>query len=217
MGKSGNNMSVGLFGGTFNPVHFGHLSIAKQMAELLQVQPMRMLPCALPPHREQPGVKAEQRLAMLRIALEGQSVLKADDLELHRVGPSYTIDTLQLIRQEVGQQAPLFLCIGMDALTTINGWHRWQQLLDYCHIAVSPRPHWQLPSSGIVADWVNQHRCGDLVTLQNSASGYIYFCHIGMLELSSTAVRDNLKRGENITSMVPVGVVNYIKQHNLYK
>jgi nicotinate-nucleotide adenylyltransferase len=217
MGKSVNSMSVGLFGGTFNPVHFGHLKIAQQMAEQLQVRHMRMLPCAIPPHREEPKVNAEQRLAMLRIALEGYPLLEADDLELHRVGPSYTIETLQLVRQEIGQQPALFLCIGIDALANIHHWHRWQELLDYCHIAVSPRPHCQLADTGTVTDWLDQHRCDDLATLQSSACGYIYFCNLAMLEISSTTVRDNLKRGENITSMVPACVVNYIKQHNLYE
>lgn len=210
-------MSIALFGGTFNPVHFGHLKIAQEMADLLQVEQMRLLPCSIPPHREAPEVGAKQRLAMLDLALDSQSALEADDTELNRAGPSYTIDTLKLVRREIGQTVPLFLCLGMDVLTTLNTWHCWQLLLDYCHIAVSPRPGWAEPEKGNLASWIDQHRLDNLTEVKKTSHGHIYFCDLMMLELSSTAIRENVKRGESISSMTPDAVVNYIKQHQLYK
>ena len=219
MDKSVSNTSVALLGGTFNPVHFGHLKMAQEMADLLQVKQMRMLPCGIPPHREEPLVSAKQRLAMLDLALNSQSVLEADDTELNRAGPSYTIDTLKLVRHEIGQTVPLFLCLGMDVLTTLNTWHCWQQLLDYCHIAVSPRPGWSVPvpEDSEVGCWLATHRCDDLAQIKKMANGYIYFCDLMMLELSSTAIRDTIKRGENISTMTPSLVVDYIKHHHLYE
>ncbi|MGB1244656.1 MAG: nicotinate-nucleotide adenylyltransferase, partial [Porticoccaceae bacterium] len=139
-GRSVNNMAVALFGGTFNPVHTGHLRIATELAEMLQVSCMRMLPCAFPPHRGAPQASALQRLAMLRAALAHQSLLVADDLELQRAEPSYSIDTLIQVRQQIGPDQPLFFCIGMDALAKLDSWQRWQELLDHCHIVVSSRP-----------------------------------------------------------------------------
>lgn len=217
MDRSVTNESIGLFGGTFNPVHYGHLRVATALAEHLELAQMRMLPCALPPHRELPKVSAAQRLAMLEMALKGQSVLRADGLELHRQGPSYSIDTLVQVRREIGEQVPLYFCMGMDALSDLNSWHRWRELLDHCHIVVCSRPGWSLPNQAPLASWINQHRCDNLNTVKGFAQGHIYFCDKVNVDLSSTAVRDHLDRGNCITDMIPVAVASYIKQHQLYE
>ena len=120
MGRSASNMSVALFGGTFNPIHFGHLNLANSLADYLHIQSVRMIPCAIPPHREAPSVSAEQRLAMLNLAIADNPALVADDLELKRACTSYSIDTVEIVRQEIGATKPLFFCIGMDALTSID-------------------------------------------------------------------------------------------------
>jgi nicotinate-nucleotide adenylyltransferase len=210
-------MAVALFGGTYNPVHTGHLRIATELAELLQVDHIRMLPCAFPPHRGVPQASAQQRLEMLRAALANQSLLVADDLELQRPEPSYSIDTLEQVRQQIGPDQPLFFCIGMDALAKLDSWQRWQELLHHCHIVVSSRPDCEEPQAGPVADWVSRYRCDDLSQLQNSPAGYVHFCELTMLDLSSTEIRRKVAGGENIQFMTPDAVVNYIQQHHLYE
>jgi nicotinate-nucleotide adenylyltransferase len=210
-------MAVALFGGTFNPVHIGHLRIATELAELLQVPCMRMLPCAFPPHRGEPQASAQQRLEMLVAAISNQSLLVADDLELQRSEASYSIDTLELVRRQIGPDQPLFFCIGMDALAKIDTWQRWQELLDHCHIVVSSRPDWELPQSCTVADWIDTHRCDDLDLLQQSPAGSVHFCELTMLDLSSTEIRRKVAEGENIQFMTPDAVVDYIQQHHLYE
>ncbi|MGB1807884.1 MAG: nicotinate-nucleotide adenylyltransferase [Porticoccaceae bacterium] len=210
-------MAVALFGGTFNPVHTGHLRIATELAEMLQVSCMRMLPCAFPPHRGAPQASALQRLAMLRAALAHQSLLVADDLELQRAEPSYSIDTLIQVRQQIGPDQPLFFCIGMDALAKLDSWQRWQELLDHCHIVVSSRPDCGRPESGLLADWIDSHLCEDLDMLQRSSAGSIHFCELTMLDLSSTEIRRKVAEGKNIQFMTPDAVVDYIQQHHLYE
>ncbi len=210
-------MSVALFGGTFNPIHFGHLKLATELAELLQVQRMRILPCAIPPHRELPDASAEQRLAMLNLAIDQESVLESDDLELRRATPSYSIETVRLVRQEIGDQVPLFLCLGMDSLTNLDSWHHWQKLLDYCHIVVCPRPGWEIPTQGQLASWISQFQCDDLSLLNKTPAGQLYICDLSMLELSSSKIRASIKQGVNIDNMTPEPVVKYIKLHSLYE
>ncbi len=210
-------MSVALFGGTFNPVHFGHLRIATELAEQLQVESIRMMPCAFPPHRDEPAVSGEQRLEMLRLAIGQQSILQAEDIELQRPAPSYSVDTVRLMREKLGSQTPLFLCIGMDALNGLDRWHEWQRIQDYCHIVVSSRPGFTAPESGVLADWINQHRCDDLRVLNQSAHGNIYFCELTMLAISSTSIRKKVSNGENICFLTPDTVVDYIRQQHLYE
>ncbi len=217
MGKFVSNMSVALFGGTFNPIHFGHINLANHLADYLQVESVRMIPCAIPPHRETPNVSAEQRLAMLQLAIEGNPNLITDDLELKRSGASFSVDTVGYIRQEIGAQTPLFFCLGMDSLITIDSWHRWTDLLDSCHIVVCPRPNYTLPINGVVADWIKQHLCDDITQMKKQSHGYIHLCKIPLLDISSTAIRDSIKCGKNIDQMTALSVVNYIKQHSLYE
>jgi nicotinate-nucleotide adenylyltransferase len=217
MGKSANNMSVALFGGTFNPIHFGHLNLASELADYLQVESVRMLPCAIPAHRETPNISAEQRLAMLELAIDGNPSLVADDLELKRGDTSFSIDTVGSIRQAIGLQTPLFFCIGMDALLSIHSWHRWTELLDYCHIVACSRPDYELPSNGVVAKWIDQHLCNDLTQVKKQSHGCLHLCKIPLLDISSTAIRDNIKYEKNIDHMTSESVVNYIKQHSLYE
>ena len=217
MGKSDNNMAVALFGGTFNPIHNGHLRIATELAELLRVDVIRMLPCAFPPHRSNPQVTAEQRLAMLQAATANQPRLIADDSELRRDAPSYSINTLQSVREQIAPQQPLFFCIGMDALNKINSWQRWQDLLQYCHIVVSSRPGAVEPKVGPVADWLVQYRSDDLESLQQKPAGNVYFCDLTMLDISSTTIRNKIARRDSINFLTPDAVVEYIQQHHLYE
>jgi nicotinate-nucleotide adenylyltransferase len=216
-GRSVNNMSVALFGGTFNPVHLGHLRIAVELAELLEVEQLRMVPCSLPPHREALSVSAEQRMAMLQMAVADYPQLVADDIELQRGGTTYTIDTLRQIRQQIGSDTPLYFCIGIDALINLDSWQEWQQLCDYCHLVISARPDYVLPSSGVLTDWINQHRCNDLPQLKQCSAGKLYFCDSTRLAISSTDIRDKIKRGNGIDFLTPAAIVNYIHQQNLYE
>jgi nicotinate-nucleotide adenylyltransferase len=217
MGRSVSNMSVALFGGTFNPIHFGHLSLANHLVEYLQVESVRLMPCAIPPHREIPHVSAEHRMVMLELATAKNSAMIADDLELKRVSTSYSIDTLDLVRQDIGPQTPLFFCLGMDALLAINSWHRWAELLNYCHIVACSRPNYQLPKDEALADWIGQHLCDDLTIVKKQSHGYLHLCKIPPLDISSTAIRDSIKCGKSIDHMTSEPVVNYIKQHSLYE
>lgn len=217
MGRSVNNMSVALFGGTFNPVHHGHLRIAIELAELLEVDTLRMIPCALPPHREALTVSAEQRMCMLQAAIGGHPKLTADNIELRRDGPSYTIDTLRQIRAQIGSQVPLHLCLGIDVLNTLDSWHHWQQLTDYCHLIISARPDYHLPEHGVLAEWINQHRCDNLEQLKQTSAGKLYVCDTSLLAISSTDIRDRISRGNAIDFLTPTAVVNYIQQHHLYE
>ena len=156
-------MSVALFGGTFDPVHNGHLRIASELAELLSVNELRLMPCRLPPHRDEPKVSADQRRKMLELGIgANNSVLSVEDIELHRPAPSYSIDTVALIREQLGSLTPLFLCVGMDALATINTWRDWEKLLSFCHIAVSSRPGFSAPKKGPLYEWIAQHECDNL-------------------------------------------------------
>ena len=216
-GRFVNNMSVAIFGGTFNPVHNGHLRIAIELAELLEVDNLRMIPCALPAHREAPSVSPEQRLEMLKLGIGEQALLQADDIELRREGPSYTIDTLREIRTQIGDSTPLYLCVGMDVLASLDSWRDWQQLTNFCHLIVSSRPGYQIPKSGPLAEWVKARLCDDLPTLKQSSAGKLHLCNSTMLAISSTAIRNKISAAEKIDYLTPAAVVNCIQQQHLYE
>jgi nicotinate-nucleotide adenylyltransferase len=210
-------MSVAIFGGTFNPVHNGHLRIAIELAELLEVDSLRMIPCALPAHREAPSASPEQRLKMLKLGIGEQPQLLADDIELRRDGPSYTIDTLRAIRAQIGDSTALYLCVGMDVVASLDSWRDWQKLTDFCHLIVSSRPGYQVPESGPLAEWVKARLCDDLPTLKKSSAGKLHLCNLTMLGISSTAIRHKISTGEKIDYLTPTAVVNCIQQQHLYE
>ena len=191
---------IGLFGGTFDPVHIGHLRTAVELRKVLNLSEMRLIPSACPPHRTQPDSSAEHRLAMLQLALghglgpnTAEPKLIADDKELRREGLSYTMDTLTEVRAEVGTKTPLFLCIGMDSLIDLNQWHRWRELTSIAHIVVAARPGWQ-----------------------EIPAGKILMMEMTLLPVSATGIRQALQRGESIRYLVPDQVIDYIRQHQLY-
>ena len=217
MARFASSMSVAIFGGTFDPVHNGHLRIAIELAELLEVDSLRMIPCALPPHRDTPSVTPEQRLELLKLGIGDHSALVADDIELRRDGPSYTIETVRAIRQQIGDETPLFLCLGVDVLASLDSWHQWQQLTHYCHLIVSSRPGYQLPEKGALAEWIDERLCEDLNRLKQSSAGRLHLCDLTMLAISSTAIRKKISAGEKIDYLTPAAVVNSIQQQNLYE
>ncbi len=218
MGTLGNDMAVALFGGTFNPVHLGHLRIATELAEILPVSKIKMMPSGYPPHRGDDLAAAEHRLGMLKVAIgDNNPLLIADDIELQRASPSYSIDTLSILRADLGPDTSLILCLGMDAFININTWHEWHKLLDLCHIAVCSRPGYSVPSSGPLYNWIERNTCNKPSTLDKSPAGKIFFCELTMLPISSTSIREKVAQGKSIQFMTPNNVLNYIKQNRLYE
>jgi nicotinate-nucleotide adenylyltransferase len=130
---------IGVYGGTFNPVHYGHLRTALEVKELFELEQLRLIPCRVPPHRDEPEVPAHIRLQMLEAAVSGTPGFSVDRRELDRAGPSYMVDTLHSLRSEIGNM-PLLLFIGADAFGGLERWHQWQRLFDYAHIVVMTRP-----------------------------------------------------------------------------
>jgi len=207
---------IGIFGGTFDPIHIGHLRIALELKQQLQLDEMRLLPCYLPPHRPTPGASANQRVDMLEIALQDCADLQIDKRELQRDKPSYTYDTLHDLRAEVGEQTSLCLCMGMDSFATLDTWHNWDQLLQLAHILVVARPGWLLPESGAVADLLQSHR-GDSTAITQQAAGAIVVLEQRLLPISATDIRAQIRTGNSPQFLVPDGVWNYIRRNGLYQ
>ncbi|TLM79611.1 nicotinate-nucleotide adenylyltransferase [Microbulbifer harenosus] len=208
--------TIALFGGTFNPVHFGHLRMALELKEALGFDEMRLLPSHQPAHRAEPGVSAEARRDMLALALEGCPDLTLDERELAREGPTYTVDTLEELRQELGNNVSISFCMGLDSLLGLPGWHRWERLPELAHLVVVTRPGWQMPRDGEVAELLARCR-GSMDDIRGEPAGRILMREQTLLPISATAIRSLIGRGRSAQFLLPERVLNYIQIHQLYK
>jgi nicotinate-nucleotide adenylyltransferase len=208
---------VGVFGGTFNPVHYGHLRSALELVESLELEQLRLMPSAQPPHRDTPQCSAVHRAAMVELAVSGEPRLVCDARELQRSGKSYTIDSLIELRGELGAQSGLCMVMGCDAVQEITKWHRWQELLDWAHIVVIARPGWELPRTGAVAQWLHEYRLGDPGALRQRPAGGILIEELRPLAISSTEIRELLAAGRSARYLMPQLVLDYIQSHKLYR
>ncbi len=207
---------VGVLGGTFNPIHYGHLRSAVELLDLFDFERLNLMPCAVPPHREMPGCSAEHRAAMVELATEREPRLACDPRELRREGPSYTIDSLEELRAELGSARSLCLVMGGDAIHNIRTWHRWQELLDYCNIIVIARPGWEFPEQGEEHDWLARHRAASARHLLGSPAGLVWLERLRPLSISSTEIRDLLATGRSPRYLLPEPVLDYIERNALY-
>lgn len=206
---------IGIFGGTFDPIHIGHLRMALELKEQLGLDEMRLLPCHQPPHRAAPQVSSAQRAEMLRIALQDCPELQLDERELQRDKPSYTYDTLLELRAELGSEVSLVLCMGEDAFAGIPSWYCWQELIHLAHIVVIARPGWTLPVSGEVRDLRDKYQ-GEPKQLDETAAGSIVLQSPRLLPISATDIRQQIQAGNSAQFLVPDAVWNYIRTHDLY-
>lgn len=207
---------IGLLGGTFDPIHIGHLRAALEVAEQFALDELRLIPSARPPHRGTPQVGAQQRLDMARLAVEGVPPLAVDDRELWRERPSWTIETLESLRAELGGEVQLLLLVGWDAFCGLPTWHRWQELLDHCHILVLQRPDADSDAPETLRDLLAARSVADPQALRGPA-GQIAFVWQMPLAISATGIRERLASGRSIRFLVPDAVLAYIHAHGLYR
>ena len=195
---------LALFGGTFDPVHLGHLSVAWEAAELLDAE-VRLLPAHVPPHKPAPLANAEQRVAMLHAALQRQDRLAVDTRELRRSGPSYTYDTLSELRAELGAR-PLVLLLGIDAFAGLPSWHRWRELFDVAHLGVLSRPGVEPELPHTLWTQIEARRTGDVADLHVQPAGRVIELAVTPLEISATRIRELLAAGRDPRYLLPCGL-----------
>ena len=208
---------IAIIGGTFDPIHFGHLRSALDLLQVLNLHEVRFIPCSQPPHRGVPIALPEQRLAMLEAAIGDEAGLVSDDCELGRDGPSYTVDTLTAIRAEVGNKMPLCLVVGMDSFNGFASWHRWRELINLCHLVVTFRPGWSAPQSGEIASLVAERQVSDVNELRTRPGGKLIFCNVTQLDISASRIRSLIAAGKSPRYLVPDAVLEYIRRTSLYQ
>ena len=207
---------IGLLGGTFDPVHIGHLRSALEVAEFMQLDELRLIPAARPPHRATPQVSAAERLALVELAVAEEPLLRVDDRELKREKPSYSIDTLESLRGELSADDQLFLLLGWDAFCGLPSWHRWDELLQHCHILVLQRPDADSEAPEALRNLLAARSISDPLTLQGPA-GQISFIWQTPLAVSATQIRALLASGKSVRFLLPDAVLAYIHVHGLYR
>lgn len=207
---------IGIFGGTFDPVHIGHLRSALEVAQFMALDELRLVPSARPPHRDAPQVRAHDRLAMVELAVAGLAPLRVDDRELARDKPSYSIDTLESLRAELAADDQLFLLLGWDAFCGLPSWHRWNELLEHCHILVLQRPDADSEPPEALRNLMAARSLNDPLAL-SGPGGQISFIWQTPLAVSATQIRALLARGESARYLVPDSVLTYIHAHGLYR
>lgn len=194
--------TIGLLGGTFDPIHNGHITIAKRLLNDLHLESVRFILNNTPPHRDSPIATPQQRWEMLNLALEYEDKLIPDDTELQRGGVSYMIDTLKSIQSRTTKQ--LSLILGSDVLLGLNTWQSWQEILKFCKLIIIKRPDYTMPED----PWLNE--------LLIAQSENIVFHDMLPMDISSTLVRNNLKNGNNVATLLPEAVLQYITANKLY-
>lgn len=210
------NAPIGIFGGTFDPVHFGHLRAAFELCELVGLGKVLFIPAADPPHRGPPLIDARTRLELVRAALEDEADFEVDDRELRRPGPSYTVLTLEELRAEWGPGQSLVLLLGMDAFLGLPGWHRWRELLALAHIAVAHRPGARPEFPGELAGLVAAHGTPLADDLRQTPAGRILIHPGTQLDISSTDLRAALRGGRDPRYLMPEPVRRMIIATGIY-
>jgi nicotinate-nucleotide adenylyltransferase len=207
---------IGIFGGTFDPVHYGHLRAAVEAKERLSLESLRLLPAGTPPHRSSTFASAEHRLSMLRLALQGHDDLSADEREVRRSGYSYMSETLEEIRNEEGE-VPLLLMLGQDAVNKLDSWHQWRRLFDLAHLVIMRRPDSKHIYSGKLFEEIQPRLITDQSLLAESPCGYVLPLEVTQLAISSTEIRQHMALQHSSRFLLPDLVIEYIHNHDLYQ
>lgn len=206
---------IGIFGGTFDPIHYGHLRTAFEMLQALDFAEVRFIPSSDPPHRGETFANADLRYAMVRAAVDGQTGFAIDDRELRRGGPSYTVDTLTSLREEHGA-ASMGLIVGMDAFLGLTSWHRWDEILDLAHIVVAHRPGWKAPDIGELGELIVEYGTHRVKDLHESRHGCIHIHAVTQLEIASTEIRALVAAGRDPRFLMPDKVRDVILESDCY-
>lgn len=212
---SGDPKLIGILGGTFDPVHVGHIRLAVELKEKLGLDQMRLIPVGVPNHRAQPQASASERVLMLTEAVKSLGLL-IDERELQRGGVSYMVDTLGSLKQEFPGYG-LCLILGLDAYKGLRGWHRWQDLFQFCHIVVASRLDPVTADDDELQAFTNNRIAKSVAELKNAESGKVIFVNIPFLEISSTDIRHRIREGRDIAYLVPNAVKTIIEQRKLYE
>jgi nicotinate-nucleotide adenylyltransferase len=206
---------IGIFGGTFDPIHFGHLRSALELHHRLSLDRVFFVPCANPPHRAAPMTDGWLRLKLVQAAIAGEPQFAADDRELRRPGFSYTIDTLESFRAEFPAR-PLCLLLGMDAFLNLPQWHRWRELLDLAHVVVARRPGWQAPVQGTLGELLRERETSSHTDLHEATHGRLHIEAVTQLEISSTELRASIRGGLDPKFLMPDSVRRIILDTECY-
>lgn len=213
---------LGILGGTFDPIHNGHLGLAREVGPALGLAAVRLIPAGDPPHRAAPVASAAHRLAMVELAIAGEPGLEFDTREIERHGPSYTVLTLTELRGEAPDR-PLALIVGADAFLGLPNWHRWRELFDLAHIVVVARPGVTLAGAlapTLKAEW-ERRLATDPAALSQTASGAIVMQPITARDITASVLRGQLARGpaglEMVRGLLPPAVLAYIERNQLYR
>lgn len=205
---------LGLFGGTFNPIHFGHLRLALEMQEAFHLDEVIFIPAGLPPHRSMPHVSGQQRAEMIRLAIATQPQFVLSTYEIEKKTPSYSVETLRYFRT-IYPEAAFFLFLGMDAFLGLPQWYQWEQLFDLTHLIVATRSGYTFPQTW---DWITPRlRQNDSPIFDVSQkTGLIYQYNFTELAISATKIRTLIQNNKSVCYLLPEEVINYIQTHHLY-
>ena len=206
---------IGVFGGTFDPIHYGHLRTAYELLHALRLSEVRFLPAGIPPHRDMPEASGEQRLALVRAATAGQPGFIVDDRELQREGPSYSVDTLLDLRAAFPHRS-LCLMVGMDAFLGLPKWYQWRQILQLAHVVVAHRPGWRAPDMGPLGELLVDRGTGTVEDLHEARAGRIYIHAVTQLEISSSAIRATVRGGGDPRFLMPDAVRDLLLEGRVY-
>lgn len=203
---------IGINGGTFDPVHYGHLRPALEVMQILGLEQVRFVPCYRPVHKGQPNVSAQQRSEMIRLAIKNQPKFALDSIEMDKGGPSYMVETLTILKEKFADYG-LVLMMGTDAFAKFDSWYDWQRILELANILVMHRPREPVPQSGRPGEIYQKHHVSEFTQPQ----GQIRDMDVTQLDISSTLVRNHLQAGESAEYLLPPCVMEYINKHGLYQ
>ena len=211
---------IALLGGTFDPIHFGHLRLAEELAESLNIDQVRLIPAGQPPHRGQPRAAAQHRLEMVRRAIAGNPRFVLDEREIRRDAPSYSVDTLTALRAELPRGTPLVLLMGADAFLGLTTWHEWRRLFELAHIAVAQRPGFSGAWDDALPDPLRRllftlrgEHAGEIL---EKPAGRVFLQNITQLDISASQIRDRALRGRSLRYLLPDAVIDYLNENRLY-